>query len=862
MALPARARILKSVFPSAPLTTSAPTPQATPLLGQNSFNDHSPTSQGLDLHVSTGAPETVKWERAWHVATSFIIEQLKPNPQVRNVKDCPQDVQIAIRYVRSPESVGYRLRKKSQADDLIWWYSQVIQLLFLKQRRSTLVQLCDDIDDSEQRWNAFQSVLLECRNSLLKPYRDILAPLVGHTPAEMSTVEDAYKALVLESLSTQLEPKLLERITSAAAAALGPYQDPSTGLEGSTAGVEGSMEGVESSYTQIATDSLLGTLTHLVQGGFASTWLERLLAKALNGYIHTYVVQTCAREWYEPEGCVGKLKAWIFGPFRHFAQENLLAVAIDPFDEEQAAYKIEANHIADWQQHAIDELGLLRLRELFDIVVAWDDNSKAGIDDLKHYVTTPARRMYVVNTFVGVLSYRLLIPGASTTEILQMYSRIIRAFGVLDLRYVILDRVARPIRRYLRDRDDTVKIIVSGLLADPDETDHSADVLSELATEMQQMYDIAANSEELDFDWDDLNWMPNPADAEQDFKKSKHMDVIGNLMTLFETKEVFVHEFQNILGERLLGADVEFNREIRVLELLKSRFGDAALQGCEVMLKDIFDSRRTDLLIKKEQEIQAATDSQPEIYAKIVSRFFWPSLRDEEFRVPAPVRALQERYAHGFEEHKMQRKLAWLPALGQVTVELHLKHRTVKELVTTWQASVIYAFSSDDDSPEPVRKTAEELTEELEMDEDLLANALTFWVSKLVLYEPQPGTYEVLETLPSEEEAGSAAGEQKASADIVAAAQSASAAAAASAASAVRSEEELAEEKMEVVWQYVVGMLTNQGSMPLQQMVMMLNFVVPGGFTHSNEEFRSFLQRRVDDGRLEMTGANYKIPKK
>ena len=68
-------------------------------------------------------------------------------------------------------------------------------------------------------------------------------------------------------------------------------------------------------------------------------------------------------------------------------------------------------------------------------------------------------------------------------------------------------------------------------------------------------------------------------------------------------------------------------------------------------------------------------------------------------------------------------------------------------------------------------------------------------------------------------------------------------------------------EKMNVFWQYIVGMLTNQGTMPLPRIVMMLKFAVPGGFPYGNEELKEFLAKQVKEGRLEMAGGNYKIVK-
>ena len=49
-----------------------------------------------------------------------------------------------------------------------------------------------------------------------------------------------------------------------------------------------------------------------------------------------------------------------------------------------------------------------------------------------------------------------------------------------------------------------------------------------------------------------------------EYKRSKHNDVIGALISLFETKEAFIKEFQKILGERLLRKEHEFDKEVRV----------------------------------------------------------------------------------------------------------------------------------------------------------------------------------------------------------------------------------------------------------------------------------------------------------
>ena len=278
------------------------------------------------------------------------------------------------------------------------------------------------------------------------------------------------------------------------------------------------------------------------------------------------------------------------------------------------------------------------------------------------------------------------------------------------------------------------------------------------------------------------------------------------------------------------------------------------------MLRDVLDSRRVDTSIRNDQNLHMDSQSQrtPDFHTKILSRLFWPALHSETFSIPTEMAALQSRYATGFETLKQSRKLTWLPALGQVTVKLDLEDREIVEEVQTWQASVIYAFQDPDDSADPTSpatRTVQKLVEHLSMGESLVRNALTFWVGKLVLAETASSTYTVLETLSSSTLNPSG---RTAQAAIVAAA--AADATAATTSSAVRSEEDLAMEKMGVFWQFIMGMLTNQGPMPLQRIVMMLKFAVPGGFPFGNEELKEFLGRMVLEGKVEIvSGGNYKI---
>jgi anaphase-promoting complex subunit 2 len=291
--------------------------------------------------------------------------------------------------------------------------------------------------------------------------------------------------------------------------------------------------------------------------------------------------------------------------------------------------------------------------------------------------------------------------------------------------------------------------------------------------------------------------------------------------------------------------------QIKVLELLKARFGEAPLQSCEVMLKDVQDSGRVNATIRHNQQLDVSDPElkkgQPSLHAKILSRLFWPQLHDESYRIPDDIAQLQKRYEHGFESLKTSRKLTWLPALGQATVELELTDRTIVEEVLTWQATVIWAFESDE--PDDGTRSVEQLVQLLEMDEALVRTALKFWVNKLVLQEtPKKDVFVVLESLNQEERARSnaqaAVGPSKSVDELL------------------TTNEGITMEKMQMYWQFIQGMLKNSSSqMPLQQIAMMLKMLIAEGFPYSNEELQEFLGWKVEAGELELLGGKYRLSK-
>lgn len=642
-------------------------------------------------------------------------------------------------------------------------------------------------------------------------------------------------------------------------------------------------------------DLLFQLLTRLWRSGLGRDRTQKILASVLHNLMTRFVEWAYAGIYDGESEVVTHLKFWVENVFARFVVQVLNVLRnTDDSSADSTQSSVDLSDMRKWQEMAISRLGVLRVGELFDIVVDWDQ-SKNGIRDLKHYTTNPATRAYLTNRFVGTLTARLLHPGASTIEILQLYISIIRAFRELDPRGVLLDRVARPIRKYLREREDAVKVVVGGLLSDVPGEDSEAsnpDVLSELAIELNEQSLVMQADDEGELDWNNMEWVPDPIDAAPDYKKSRNSDVIGSLISLLETKEVFVKEFQVSLADRLLQPGRGFEQETKVIEHLKLRFGDQALQACDVMLRDVTDSRRLDSAIRQEKLLETQGDEQkvttdiptitdsslPALHAKILSRLFWPPLLDQPYNVPEPILALQHRYQAGFSAVKQSRKLTWLNHLGHVTVELDLEDRVVMEEALPWQATVIYAFQESPSSAAAgpaVSKTVDELASTLNLAPTLVRSACIFWLAKRVLIASGPDTYTVLEKLPvSTSPASEAPMANQAtttstqpptapSSSAAATAVAAAAVAQASTSTALSSTLHQAQlDRMATYRPFVVSMLTNQGSLPLPRIAMMLGLVVPGGFPYRNEELKEFLGRLVGEGVVEVAvGGVYRVVK-
>lgn len=478
-----------------------------------------------------------------------------------------------------------------------------------------------------------------------------------------------------------------------------------------------------------------------------------------------------------------------------------------------------------------------RIDQLFNIIIEYPD-SEPAVEDLRICLLKTDLRQHLTQKLQRALETRLLHPGVNTPDILTAYVAAIRALRTLDPSGVLLDTVTQPVRQYLRWRDDTVRCVVTSLTEEGP---------SELAEELSRgealQLDDLTPSEEDTKNWE--TWNPDPVDADpsKTSQSRRTSDIISMLVNVYGSKDLFVNEYRTLLADRLLSSlNYNTDKEIRYLELLKLRFGESQLHYCEVMLKDIYDSKRINTHLHSDTNFNL--DNQEfAITAMILSAQFWPHFNKETLELPEFVQEHLNTYTKAFETLKGNRTLSWKPQLGSVNLDIELKDRKINLTVSPIHATIIWHFQSKN------QWTIEELSQIMHAPATLVRRKITYWQSQGLLHEIGPDSFELVEEsgprvkghIPSEIVCDDEETE-----------------------SAMASAQEQREEELQVFWSYIVGMLTNLDSMPLERILQMLKMFALQGPTTIEvglQELRHFLDRKVAEEKLLFYGGVYRLPK-
>ncbi|KAJ2478749.1 Anaphase-promoting complex subunit 2 [Coemansia sp. RSA 2131] len=459
---------------------------------------------------------------------------------------------------------------------------------------------------------------------------------------------------------------------------------------------------------------------------------------------------------------------------------------------------------------------LQREHELFGIIVDYPD-SAAAIADLRTCVERHHSMHAVATGLRKAVQQRLLHPGATTSDILAQYISCIRCLRLLDPSSTMLEIVARPIRTYLRSRDDTVACIIHDMVSEESE------LFEDLANGS-----IRIDAEGKAYDEDcSPDWTPLPIEA-----KSVHgtalrrdADVLALLVSIYDTQSVFVQEFESHVANQLLAHDgFDAAREIRQVEMMKLRFGSAALERCEVMLKDVADSKRI---------CQSVRD--PVYSALVVSRQFWEPSPADSFTAPPRMHALRDQFTRAFEALRPARSLEWRDSQSRIELQVEINGRTIDVSARPSQVAVLLAFQS---TPQ---LSVCELAHSMECSEEFALSCVKFWQSLGVVRESASRVFTTVEGHTGDELVDNGSDMDNDASDTED-----------SPAPASRTD------ALHMHFNFIVGMLTNFGPLPLDRIHSMLAMFIPGDQT-SIDELRAFLAQMVREDRLDMAGSTYKL---
>lgn len=477
------------------------------------------------------------------------------------------------------------------------------------------------------------------------------------------------------------------------------------------------------------------------------------------------------------------------------------------------------------------------------------------------------QRAKLVDTFIQACHENLLHSGANTVDVITTYTSTIKAFLIIDPKGVLLDKVVRPIRRYLKTREDIIIKLVHGLLNDDDESNELAELAHELrkpknhnnetdmsisghlgnSTNDKKNVSDPRNNDVLVDDLLDLNWVPDPIDALPDFKKGKVTDVIESLISIFDLKDVFINEFTKLFGDRLINIhDYDLKDIIYHLDLLKSRFGKNEFTTLDVMVRDVHESKNIN---KNIDNIAKPHQYSTNFHSTVLSHLYWPHLcedlseENDFFKLPDVINDHFCKFNEGFTALYPGRYLKPLSSIGLVKLELDFNNQKLAFEVTPDKAVVISLF--DDEAEE---LSLDQILTITKMPLYVASKAIEYWVNSKILIQTSENTFKTNETLNTYSEAS---GVQPNPSELL----------------NNKTETGSKSKKIDLsfknlLWRYVNGILSNISPLPATRIHFLLGASISKeklGGDLTVDQLEEYLDYMVDEGKLVLQNNCYSL---
>jgi anaphase-promoting complex subunit 2 len=384
----------------------------------------------------------------------------------------------------------------------------------------------------------------------------------------------------------------------------------------------------------------------------------------------------------------------------------------------------------------------------------------------------------------------------------------------------------------------------------------------------QAQYDSDEEEEQPDF-----NWTPAPSlyyqrtsgnvqtsqlapDGNKDSSNKASADILSMLVGIYGTNDLFVDEYRIMLADKLLAnADFDTDKEVRNLELLKIRFGETSMRQCEIMIKDIDDSKRDSKRIASNMKGSKSEEEEnniPCIDAAIISHIFWPPLQKDSMKNHPRIQSSLDKFSMEYAKYKNPRRLVWFHQLGQVELELDVVEDDGQVVTTQFTCSPLHATLISHFEDGDGCWTSTDLANETGVPEETIKKKMGYWINQNVVRVSRNGYVSTYELISSNDEDNALDGEHIQYDDDDE--------------GLMVSKSGQEAEELEAYESYIVGMLSNLGELSLNRIHNTLKMFVTGSeikYNKTPQQLSVLLQRLCKEEKLEC-GADgmYKLLKK
>ncbi|MCQ2817290.1 MAG: hypothetical protein MJ252_08505 [archaeon] len=421
----------------------------------------------------------------------------------------------------------------------------------------------------------------------------------------------------------------------------------------------------------------------------------------------------------------------------------------------------------------------MKTNKFFDLIKEYPSSSPT-LQDFK--ICFPdLNKSKFISALLKQISNNLLIPASSTSMIIEIFIKLIKIMKALEgiaPTPHLLDCFTLPIKEYLRARKDTMQCIVTIILNEDDQN---------MVEDMNKAYVRATKKYEYDLfdsDYEDSNQIErndNQNQSNLNAVKEKDIDIISTLVNIFGSPETFMEQYKRMLSERMINNNkFSLENEIKNLELLKHKFGEATLQHCDIVIKDIKDSLKLNMTEIKD----------PLINCLVINKNYWPFNGNEDFEInniEAPpkvnfnpdanvdmdesisdlnrtnkissnslsankssnkkdrnentiqnttydqflsdVKSHIDEYKKNYKKIKCSRNLNLFTNVGYVELNLSFTNGTFKFIVSILSAFVIKFFSKENEAYFKIY-TIPYMAQKLKAEEEDIKKKINFWVTK------------------------------------------------------------------------------------------------------------------------------------